>query len=185
MCLNNFFHLYIMIITDRNKVIQKRGLHIRETQDSSKPICICQQLHRISTFFCSFTQKKYQKKIGSNCRNREVGVSDQRLFCYLRWWNMNLGLRIFQRFWEKKEENFAVEWIISLSLLTFFYLYKYIYIFLNGRLCCVVVSLFFYLSLRYYKGMRCLLGGELAELLHYHIFILWLCWHVSLFSWLW
>jgi hypothetical protein len=35
--LKQLFHLYIMIITDRNRTIQKRGLHIRETRILQNP----------------------------------------------------------------------------------------------------------------------------------------------------
>ena len=72
MCLNNFFHLY--------KVLQKQGLHIKETQDSSKPICICQQLHRISIFF--FFLFLYQKIV----KNKKLDqiVETEKWVCLIR-----------------------------------------------------------------------------------------------------
>lgn len=40
--LKQLYHLYIMIVTDRDITIKKRRLHMIKARDCSKPICICQ-----------------------------------------------------------------------------------------------------------------------------------------------
>lgn len=81
--LKQLFHLYIMIITDRNRTIQKRGLHIRETrilQNPSASVNNCREF--------AFILNQKQRNLDQT-GERESG-------CLIREWSVILdgGIRI-------------------------------------------------------------------------------------------
>ena len=68
-----------------------------------------------------------------------MGVSDQRLFCYLSWWNMNLGLRIFSKILREKGREFCSgmnNFYLSLN----FFLFINIYIFSQWEVVLLFLS---------------------------------------------
>ena len=137
---------YIMITTDRDPTTQRWRLHIRETHDCSKPICIRQWLQRIQLFFL-IEQKK--AKLGDQNIEKMKWVVDQKaaVWSYIEWYEDSVKdlerRRGRENFWfvferERVDDDIWIGfWAFIFSLFFFVTLFFYVFI------CC-------FLKMRWY-----------------------------------